>query len=1838
MKSSILKFALAISSLSLLLFACGPSNPEFIQVDPAFREYISGYTSGMVNRGQSIRVELNDTTAQLLKLEQEELNELLEIEPLVPGKVIAISDRVIEFVPAENLPMNQLFTMNLDLESILDVKSGYENFRFQFSTFDQKINVSVDGLRNYGYYNIEYKQLRGTITTTDEEDTVKLFKTLKVELDGVELPIKFDEDYMANSYDFVVDSIKRLDKEQKLVISWDGAEINSFSHGTKELIVSSLHDFSVRSVNLAEDEDQMVKIKFSEPIQPGQDLNGIIQIGKVEGITYKIHRNEVTAFLPNRIIGEKKLVVGTGVKNVAGYKMKEGYTEMLEFHEPYPKVRLKGKGSILPNSQGLIFPFEAIALKAVDVRIIRIYEKNIHYFLQSNDLDGDDELTRFGDIIYEEKLDISGDKSKNLKQWNTHVLDLQKCIKPERGAIYQVSLKFDRSYAICDCPDEKEEETQSNNTAEDLWSERYWHTYGYRGYSTWSYHDNERSPCDDSYYYGRAVKRNILASDIGMIFKLDEDKTAHIFLSDMVSTDPVANASVSLYDYTKNVIATVRTNEQGMAKVKLKKKPFLMIAKKGEQRGYLKLTDGHTNSLSKFNVEGEVVQKGVKGYIYAERGVWRPGDSIYVSFMLQDKLRTLPAGHPISFQLSDPNGNVIYQKKTSKNINGVYDLRTATSSNAPTGNYRAKVEVGNNVYSKYLKVETIKPNRLKIYLEVDKSGSTDSCILTSRWLHGASAKGLDAQVQVQFSPMKTMFKGYEKYHFDSPIRYGRTDKRTIFSGSLDEEGMAKFSGAEVDVKGAPGMLQANYITKVFEKSGEFSIDRQVSSFSPYGTYVGLQTPQVSRYDHSLVTDKVHTFKVVTVDKKGALKSKVPLSVQIYKLDWNWWFDGEDDLTEFTARNSALKVMDSTFETKGGKADIRFNVRYPEYGRYLVLVKDRNGGHQTGEVIYIDWPYWSRSNRSDNEFAKMLSFTTDKEKYTRGESVKISFPSPAEGRALISIESGSKVIKKIWVKTKKGETVCEIPTTAEMAPNVYLHITMLQPHHTTKNDLPIRMYGVMPIFVDDPSTHLEPTITMKDKIRPESTVPITVKEKHGKKMTYTLAIVDDGLLDLTHFRTPNPWNTFYAKEALGVKTWDMYDDVIGAYGGSLNNLLSIGGDGTEVTGDGPKANRFKPMVKFLGPFELPAGGAKRHMVEIPNYVGSVRVMVVAREKEAYGNAQKTVTVKKPLMVLATLPRVIGCGEEFDLPVDVFAMEKHVKNVSVSIETNNMFEALDTKQKAVQFTSEGDEVIDFKLKTKMKMGVGKITIVAKSGNEVARQEIEIDVRPSNPVTYEVENYVVSGGSKITQDVLFDGIKGSNTVTVEISTLPALNLGERLEYLIRYPHGCVEQTTSSVFPQLYLNALLSLSAKEKKVVEHNIKAGIKRLQMFQTSKGGFGYWPGSNYESDWGTNYAGHFLLEAEQLGYRLPSGLKSKWIRYQKEEARQWTTSSSPYRYSKESDQLTQAYRLYLLALANSAELGAMNRLREEKNLGTTARWRLAAAYQLIGQKEVASKLIQGAPTKVSPYRELSYTFGSDLRDQAIILEVMGDLKEKDKGIEVMNYLAEKLRSNRWMSTQETAYSLLAIAKFCKVNSNGTSSKVTVIEKSGSFKTLTIGKKIEKLTYNDRKTNKEKLTITNSGTSNVFVTVVKAKIPKNDQLKEEHKGLNMGVRYTDFSGKIISVDKLSQGTEFIAEVTLTNTTADKWYKELALNQLFPAGWEIFNARFMGEYDSDPVDYKDYRDDRVLSYFALNPGKSITIKVQLSATYKGHYYLPALYAEAMYDHRIHSQLPGRWVRVVK
>lgn len=1835
---------------------------QVTKVDPAFSAYVSAFTSGTISNESYIRVSLASDYTGPITLDKPVEENYFSFDPAIEGKTYWLDNRTLEFRPAKRLASDQVFNAEFQLGKLIpDLPENMTVMKFGFHTMKQAVSVTVDKMRTTDKKTMRRQELRGTLMTADAADPKAVEQLLAVSQDKKNLRIHWTHEGDNVTHTFTVDSIIRRDKEGSVELAWDGKALGVDQKKSETIVIPSLKDFKVTEVRVLQGQEQCIIVEFSDPIAEKQNLDGLITLkGADAALKFTVEDNDIKVYPGITLSGDYSITVAQGIKNLVGFPLPNTFTQTLSFEELKPQVKLVGKGVILPNSgKGLLFPFEAVSLKSVDVKIIRIYENNIPQFLQVNSLSGSSELYRVGKVVLKKKIDLNVKSKADYGRWCNYSLDMADLIKTEPGAIYRVSIGFKKEYAVYSC---SEDSTNKENTPspepEAFDPEDDYGNVGSYGYYGGDYYDDgdyyyyygdgdNGDPCDNSYYYGKTVTSNIIASDLGLLAKRGNDGGMLIAVNDLISTVPVGGAELQVFDFQHQLLATTKTDGSGFAKISLpKKKPFLLVAKNGAQRGYLKLDDGSSLSVSAFDVSGASVQKGLKGFIYGERGVWRPGDTLFLSFILEDKQRLLPATHPVTFELTNARGQLVSRVIKSQSMNGFYNFTTPTDADAPTGTWSCRIKVGGAVFTKDLKVETVMPNRLKINLDFGKVTALSNTpeqkvVVESRWLHGAIAKNLKTQVDVSLYQTKTAFKGYDNYLFDDIATNFSTENKTVFDDRLDENGKAEFS-PQLNATDAPGMLRASFNTRVFEEGGAFSSDRFSVDFSPYDNYVGILVPKGDGWGGMLETGKDWGVRVASVDKNGKPVSRGKINVKIYKVDWRWWWsDDYDNLARYVSSEYYSPYMEKTIETKNGYGKFNINVANEDYGRYLVRVTDEESGHSTSTLVWMDWPYWEGTGANEMDIASLLQFTSDKTKYNVGETMTLTIPSPGQGRALISIENGSKVINAFWASTEqKGNITYKLPMTADMAPNIYVNVTLIQPHAQTINDAPIRMYGVMPIEVEDPATHLHPEIVTAAVWKPEEMASVTVSEKEGKEMTYTLAVVDEGLLDLTRFKTPDPWSNFYSREALGVKTWDMYDMVMGAYGAEMERVLGIGGDGDNGNGGGQKANRFKPMVKFMGPFTLKPGEKQTQKFMMPQYVGSVRVMVVTGMNTAYGSAEKAVPVRKPLMILATLPRVVGPGETVDLPVDVFAMEKKVKNVSVTITPNNLFSIEGGATQSTSFKDVGDNIVVFRLKVADAAGLGKVKVVATGGGERAEYNIELDVRNPNTVHTDAYEAVLDPGKSWSSDYTPIGVNGTNVGTLEISTIPPLNLGERLNYLIQYPHGCVEQTTSSVFPQLFLTDLMQLDDKKKKRIDGNIKMGIARLKNFQTSSGGLSYWPGENYPSEWGSNYAGHFLLEAEIKGYTLPAGIIENWKKFQKERAINWTPRYDRYYYS--NDDLIQAYRLYTLALAKAPELGAMNRLREQKTLSIAAKWRLAAAYQLAGQGEIAKQIVAGLTTTVPEYTELSYSYGSNYRDEAMILETMSLMggAMRTKAAPVAKLISEQLnKGGYWMSTQTTAYSLIALCKFSGADktTGGINCEYTVNKISGKIN----GKEpLSTIDMNITGTRGGKATVKNNGSNTLFVRMVLAGVPAAGKEVDSESNLGMTVQFLSMNGTVIDPTKIEQGTDFLASITIYNPGVRGEYREMALTQIFPSGWEIRNERMEdgpSQLTNDNYDYQDIRDDRVYTYFYIPGLKSRTYTLQLNATYSGHFYLPAFYCEAMYDHTINARRAGQWVDVV-
>lgn len=462
------------------------------------------------------------------------------------------------------------------------------------------------------------------------------------------------------------------------------------------------------------------------------------------------------------------------------------------------------------------------------------------------------------------------------------------------------------------------------------------------------------------------------------------------------------------------------------------------------------------------------------------------------------------------------------------------------------------------------------------------------------------------------------------------------------------------------------------------------------------------------------------------------------------------------------------------------------------------------------------------------------------------------------------------------------------------------------------------------------------------------------------------------------------------------------------------------------------------------------------------------------------------------------------------------------------------------------------------------------------------------------------------------------------LEITSIPALNLEQRLNDLICYPHGCAEQITSTAFPQLMLNRIMDLSEAQKVTAELHVKDVISRLRNYQTSNGGFSYWSNSNYVSDWVSTYITDFLIQAEKVGYQIPTSMKNSALDYLSKQANAW-------RRGDYYTEIEQSYRLHVLALAGKPNMAAMNRMKEDTYKNPIARWQLAGAYALGKHEKIAKALIANLPAEAELYRQLGRCYGSDLRDNAIIMQSMINMDMKDEAYKLMQKMARKFASNEWLSTQESAFGLCAIGNYVEryfKEGNG----IDVQIGKDNYKTTKTVLQKELAVQN----NKSEVTVKNNTSGTLHVRTINRSTPLGVIAQGEMSGLKMTVNYYR-NGIRDNAPNYKQGEDIVAEITIQNTGNIGLYEELALTFMFPSGFEFLNERLTtGVNPFQGTDNVDIRDDRAYLYFSLKQGQSKTFKLRFNAAYSGTYLLPAITCSAMYDNSITATLPGNTITI--
>lgn len=1855
-------FILATLMIAMGMTSCGGSSQkrgtEARPVEIVYNPLIESFTAGTIGRFETVEVALTDAVPVDAKLDK-----YIELSPKVKGSwsISPEDPRKVVFRPESEFDRGTLYAVNIGLKKLLPENSEARDFAFSFRVLPAAAAAEMTTFtcEPDGTYTVE-----GALLTADFEDSTQVLRMVEWDGDG-NGSVHWMHSADGRRHGFVVSGIVAKGKTRELTLT---VKDKKAGYDKEEILAVQIPDkktFAVHSVDYFADRERYIEVRFSRILDPDQYIEGLVELDGV-GSVRRVEANKVLIY-PEKTDNDKQaeimLCVDGMLRSNEGTRLGQDIRQAVKIEGGNPEVRFVGGGTVVPPSSALVggnesgkgVPFQAMGLRAVRVEVFRILETSVGQFLQENELSDKEggSIMRTARPVACKTIFLDGNGEQKLRKWGTYSLSLDELVKPEPGALYRISISFDRSMAVLPCISTEERITaaQAQSADEARFKDMvkqfdkggyYWGGGDYN-WNEYSWRDRN-DPCTPSYYYNKSAQRNLLVTDLGVIAKASDRPEMLFIVNSITTTEPVKDAHVELRNFQGQKVGWGVTDGDGQVLVAYENgQPYYAVVSKDDERTYLKVNAGSELSTSTFDVSGEQVQDGLRGFVWTERGVWRPGDTIYMNFVTAGN--TLPKGHPVTVELRSPLGQ-LYQKRVATHaVGGIYGFVLHTDLSAPTGVWNATVSVGGATFVKRLRIEAVKPNRLKIDLrfpgKVIQRGRPLGATLHSEWLTGARAGNLKYTIETEFTAVKSVFEGYKGYVFDNAYLTFRPESAPEITGITDAQGDARITATFEGGDKAGGMLQANITTRLFEPSGEASVDVQTMLYSPFMSYAGIRPPEGA--EGQLNTGKNYKFGIVTVTPQGKAMGNRKVEVCAYKVGWHWWWSSErEELARYVSDRS-LTPMNRSWLTTGsnGKVDYEFNVPKEEWGTYYITARDLESGHESAVLVYMDWPdYGNRHN--DGAGAMRLSVSMGKKSYEVGDKATVSFPAMKGSRAIISIENGSRVLKVTPVECSEGQMKHKFEVTPDMQPNAYVHVTLLQPYGSVENDLPVRLYGIVPLTAVSSASKLEPVVQCPDEVLPEAEMTVSVSEKQGQACAYTLALVDEGLLDLTRFRTPDPWGAFNARVALGVSTWDIYNNVLGAYGGKIEQMFAIGGDDALMQAGKGSVNRFPPVVKCLGTFELGSGKTATHKIKLPAYMGRVRVMVVAVSQSAdggngaWGSAEKSVAVRAPLMVLGSAPRAVAPGDEIVVPATLIATQDGVGSVTVSLQANDVFTVAGAATQTVALPKKGDKMAYFRLKVKDAVpssgAGGRIVLKATGGGKSSHYAIDIPVRLlSLPVT-QGQGYTVAAGKTWTGTVPLQGMPGTQKLMLEVSSVQPVNAAQRMEYLSTYPYGCIEQITSAVFPLLYLPDMADLSANEKATAQGKVNLVLNKYKGYATPDGSMGYWPGDASPNVWGSAYALHFMTAAGHKGYQLPAGVYDRLKAAVKSLAVRWNASD----YA--SLNLVQAYQLYALALAGEPEVGAMNRLRQSGKLTDEARWMLGAAYAVAGRPDVGRTVVAGSAdtTLMSGDGALAQrvlTYGSEQRAQAVQLLSASLLGMTGEAAQLSQAVSRTLSGNEWLSTQTTAWSMVAMGEY--VARNG---KVSALEFdwSAGGRSGQVSSDSKKMMWNGSWNDPAsgKVSVTNKTKGTLYIRTVGSGISSGRGVAAASNGISVAVRYLNGNGKPVdAAAMMAQGADFVSEVTVRNLTAEPMFN-LMLTEPVASGWEI---RPDAVLQSPGISYRDVRDDRVDSYIPeLGPNAVVTVRTRLNATYAGIYTLPAVRCSAMYDGAVAGNTASGTVRI--
>lgn len=1330
----------------------------------------------------------------------------------------------------------------------------------------------------------------------------------------------------------------------------------------------------------------------------------------------------------------------------------------------------------------------------------------------------------------------------------------------------------------------------------------------------------------------RGSVRWVLRTDIGLVVKKDELGFV-IWANSIESLAALPEVRIELRSDKNQILGAAVTNAQGLARIRHRDTdselgaPAMIQATRNDDFSFIFL-DRFGVDTTGLDVSGVTISPaGMQAYLYGQRDIYRPGETLEGAVLVRDERLGTPPPMPLTLEQTDPQG------RTLRTINldladGLATFNLDIPDWSLTGAYTLSAITAGQVIGTYVyQVEEFIPDRINVAIagasQLAGPGERIPFQVSSRYLFGPPAAGLPVTVRSRLLTKGFAPKGFQDYVFGVA---GQTFEPVVLLSTdnlLDANGTRSFTLDLPAELRPPLALEAEITARVREQGGRgvTALERVPVHVHPF--YPGIKRPLSLEF----AAGQAATFEFVTVSPQESLAPHPELTVTLLRDEWQTVVRQTESGFRYESVRNPVEI--STATVPAGQGQGRFSVLPPDYGSYRVRLSDPASG-AAGEVEFYcgGWGYspWAVQNPA------RLDLVPDKDSYRSGETASVQIRSPFPGKALVTVE-GQDVEYLDVVEIAGNTAQIAIPVNESWQPNRHLTVTLIRPGQAIAPGSPGRAFGAIPLFVDSLSNKMTLDIDAPAEVRPETDLTVTVRTRPLAKVT--VAVVDEGIMQLAGGKNPDPFGHFYAKRALAVTSFDNFALLFPHLG---VGIPLAGGDealaGMFMRTEGIR--RVRPVTFWSGVLTADDTGRISHTVPLPDFQGALRIVAVASRDKSFGAAAAVTRVRAPLVLTPTLPRFLAMSDELLIPLTLRNDTTSTGNFTLTAEVEGpaRFGPLPAQ---IEVPSGVESTVYLPLVCAAAEGRVSLRFTAAGNGETVTVREELDQRAFLPVQRTVRSGLLQEPAGVLDEAVADTLLPETVHrTVRLSTLPAMQFAGHLENLLGYPYGCAEQTVSRAFPLVHFASLardLAPGRFTQTGPAGLVQTAIRRLQTMQTPGGGFGYWPGSPDPDPWVTAYVLHFLLEAQTAGHHAPPAMVQRGLAYLR--GLEAPKAGSPGPQTEQA-----AYALYVLALGGQADLGGQDFVRT--TLGPAAnglsRTLLAGAYFLTGHRDQGFELLRPEPTFDDQRRDSGGNLGSGLRDRALTLLVLLGVSADDPRLaELATRISQDLSRDTWYSTQETSLAFMALGKYLAGQHDdrpfaGTLTWPEGEQVLGETRTFvlpaipTLGAISLSRTPADRK---------------VFYSVLTSGTPRAESHRALSQGLEIDQTLLTRDGQPLDLDQIRQGDLLVLKTRVRSTTGP--VDNVVVQSLLPAGLEVENPRLATTEklhwmdDTAMMDgHQDLRDDRVLVFTSLS-GHDWKVRYSLlRAVTPGRFALPPVQAEAMYNPDLRAMGPLSTIRI--